>query len=282
MKIYGICVVKNEEDIIRECLEHASAFCAKIFVYDTGSNDKTWNIVKDLSRRNIVVPFKKEYVSFKNGLRNALFNKYKSIVKPEDWWYILDADEFLEGDPHVFIKNKVRRYETVVWCKHISFYYTEKDYEKWKTNKENLHSRNISVASRRRYYKCDTSEPRLFKHRQGIVWEEDNSVPSRIGVVAEKRIAIRHYKWRDPKQILTRMKTRKDVNVNIEKSWKDIDLNRFDSHIAASKDLFFYNGKKEYTINEKTLPNHLEKPWRRIVKRMLYYFIYKRKYAKGI
>lgn len=275
MDIYAICVVKNEEDIIKECLEHASSFCKKIFVYDTGSDDKTWEIVCELAKKRTVVPYKKENVPFRNGLRSEVFSHYKRYAKPEDWWYILDADEFLKEAPHDFIKNRIKSYETVIWSKHISFYYTDRDYEKWKEGKETLESRKIPIGARRRYYKCDTSEPRLFKHRDDIRWDIKNSVPSRLGVVARARIPVKHYKWRDPEQIIARMRTRKIVDTTIEKGWIDINLDDFETHIADSHALSLDDGVAGYQIHEEVLPLHLGKKWRRALKIMLYFLRYK-------
>ena len=57
MKIYAISLIKNEADIIEKNLIEASKWCDKIFVYDNGSTDGTWEIVKSLSS-NKIIPFK--------------------------------------------------------------------------------------------------------------------------------------------------------------------------------------------------------------------------------
>ncbi|MGA7952831.1 MAG: hypothetical protein WCA07_04850, partial [Gloeobacterales cyanobacterium] len=36
MRIHAICLVKNEGDVIAQTLRHASQFCHKIYVFDTG------------------------------------------------------------------------------------------------------------------------------------------------------------------------------------------------------------------------------------------------------
>jgi len=43
-------LVKDEEDIIGECLEHLAIFCDYIFVLDNGSTDKTYEICKKYNR----------------------------------------------------------------------------------------------------------------------------------------------------------------------------------------------------------------------------------------
>ncbi len=55
----GICLVKNEEDIIAQSLQHAAGFCDRIFVIDNGSTDATWPIVQSLHRENdAIIPFR--------------------------------------------------------------------------------------------------------------------------------------------------------------------------------------------------------------------------------
>jgi glycosyltransferase involved in cell wall biosynthesis len=66
MKLVGLCVTKDEVDIIGFCLRHASQFCDKIYVLDNGSTDGTWEIINDLraetiklfhlSKKNVYLP----------------------------------------------------------------------------------------------------------------------------------------------------------------------------------------------------------------------------------
>ena len=87
MKIFGICLVKNEEDIIEHCLTEAAKWADKIFVYDNGSEDQTWEIVQDIAKANDkIVPYKKEALPFRDHLRAKVFNAYKHLAKDGDWW----------------------------------------------------------------------------------------------------------------------------------------------------------------------------------------------------
>ena len=104
INIYGLCTIRNEEDIIGEALRYGSTFCKKIFVHDTGSTDRTWDVVQEMSKNGVVVPFRKEDLVFDNSLRRHAFNEYASEVKPGDWWCVLDADEFFVEDPRILIE----------------------------------------------------------------------------------------------------------------------------------------------------------------------------------
>src|SRR5687768_2343461 len=104
MRIYGLCVVKNECDIIEQALRAASVWCDAIYVLDNGSTDGTWERVQDLARDlPKVIPFLKDSRPFDDGIRNVIFRQYRSRAKADDWWCILDADEFYIDDPREFL-----------------------------------------------------------------------------------------------------------------------------------------------------------------------------------
>src|SRR5215470_10715399 len=95
-RIFGICLVKNEDDIIAESLIFAAKHCDRIFVIDNGSTDGTWNIVQRLAQESsTIVPFARTLEPFDNSLRSNVYNAMHSGLSDDDWWLILDADEFL-------------------------------------------------------------------------------------------------------------------------------------------------------------------------------------------
>ena len=70
MKIFGNCLVKNEADMIVETLRHAAHWCDRIFVFDNGSTDGTWEKVLELTKHEPrVVPFKSAAVPYRDSLR---------------------------------------------------------------------------------------------------------------------------------------------------------------------------------------------------------------------
>jgi glycosyltransferase involved in cell wall biosynthesis len=85
MKIHGLCMVKNEADVLRETLASALHWCDHIYVLDNGSTDGTWDLVKELAVQHLqIVPFKQDDVLYTNGLRADIFNAFRSNATPED------------------------------------------------------------------------------------------------------------------------------------------------------------------------------------------------------
>jgi glycosyltransferase involved in cell wall biosynthesis len=54
-KIHCIALCKNEADVIGVCLQEAVKWADYIYVYDNGSSDGTWEIVKKLDSSRLIV-----------------------------------------------------------------------------------------------------------------------------------------------------------------------------------------------------------------------------------
>jgi hypothetical protein len=80
MKIHCIALTKNEEDVVCYCLTEAAQWADHIYVYDTGSTDATWDIVKSLESDEIV-PWKHDGKVFSEGLRAEVFNEYQTFFR---------------------------------------------------------------------------------------------------------------------------------------------------------------------------------------------------------
>ena len=61
-KGFGVCFVKNEEDIIADSVAHAARFCDKLFVVDNATTDQTWDIVNGLELDNLVPVFSRDFI----------------------------------------------------------------------------------------------------------------------------------------------------------------------------------------------------------------------------
>ena len=58
MKIHGLMVIRDEDDIIAESLASLLEWIDGIYILDMGSTDMTWEIVNDIAQREKrVVPF---------------------------------------------------------------------------------------------------------------------------------------------------------------------------------------------------------------------------------
>src|SRR5277367_5352236 len=72
-KIHCIALCKNEADVIGACLREAVQWADFIYVYDGGSTDGTWEVVRSLNHPRII-PWKQDGKVFKEGLQAEVFN----------------------------------------------------------------------------------------------------------------------------------------------------------------------------------------------------------------
>ena len=54
-RVFGLTLVKNEADILPQMLANASRFCHRIYVFDLGSTDDSFEIAKAHEKDGIVV-----------------------------------------------------------------------------------------------------------------------------------------------------------------------------------------------------------------------------------
>src|SRR6516165_3845326 len=86
MKIHALCLIKNEADVLQETFESALRWCDHIYVFDNGSSDGTWELVKELAvQYPEIVPYKQDDVLYRNSLRADIFNAYRAKARPQDW-----------------------------------------------------------------------------------------------------------------------------------------------------------------------------------------------------
>ena len=207
MAIHGLCIIKNESDIIEQTLRAASSWCDHIYVFDNGSSDGTWEIVQRLaSELTQVVPFKQDPQPFSDSLRGDIVRAYKHRAQRGDWWCILDADEFYVDDPRSFLAQVPRRYRAV-WPQKYVYLFTDKDAEAHRRDAQHF-GRGLPIQQLLRHYVRDTySELRFFRHDPTL-----DQVPSSDDVhpVCHERIRLRHYAYRSPAQISVRLETRRE------------------------------------------------------------------------
>jgi len=207
-RIYGICLVKNEDDIIAQSLTYAAKYCDRIYVLDNGSTDNTWEIVQDLARKHgKIVAFEQTFEPYGDWLRARVFNEVHRELSNDDWWLILDSDEFLAEDPRPVLKAAVVEGANVVKAWQIQFYFTDKDLQVWGQGKD---PRSATIFTRRRYYLINWQEPRFFRNRSRQQWDARTSIkiPDGLQRVYRRRILNRHYQFRDPDQIQKRLNLR--------------------------------------------------------------------------
>ena len=208
MKLYAICLIKDEDDIIAQTLAYATHHCDKIFVIDNGSSDRTWDIVQELAvQYPQIVPFEQTRLPYNDALRARVYNQVHKDLGNDDWWMILDSDEFLAEDPKPLIQLAMKQCADVIRSWQIQFYYTDKDLAEWEAGKD---QRDRSIFERRRYYLINWQEPRLFRNQRDRTWNiaASTTVPDGLEKVLGRRVLNRHYQFRDPIQIEKRLKLR--------------------------------------------------------------------------
>lgn len=226
---YALLPVRDESDIIKECLENLLGWADSIFVFDTGSVDNTWEIVNELSLNEArIKPIKKDSVYFSDTLvRGWLFENTRSIMRNSDWFIRADADEFYHVPPPEFVKSSLRKHETVVWHQQYNFCLLQKEADSLQNNEAVSDERQKPISDRRRWWWAgEYSEPRLCQYRSTMKWPAQLSFPYNAGFVAKERLPIRHYPHRDPLQLRRRCCLRsimlEDKSIS-GKHWANID-----------------------------------------------------------
>ena len=255
MKIFGICLVKNEEDIIAYALSRQSEWATKIFVYDNGSTDRTWEIVKEVALTNPkIVPFKTEAKPFRDGLRAEVFNAYSHLVSDGDWWCVrCDTDEIYIDDPREFLTKVPNKYH-VVSSIHFEYRLTKDDVVNLSFDKPV----EALIEQLKYYHKKQTSEVRFVRHRNRLQWPENKGYgfPKHRGILAPDKIRIKHFQYRSPEQIQRRIAIRKIATEQGYKFFKRDNVDNWEDKLVSKEECIFDNGFMQmgYLQNRNTVP----------------------------
>ena len=286
MRYHGFLIVRDEDDIIGQCLEHLLRWCDNIFVLDTGSGDQTWEIVQDYAGRDErVVPFRKQRMKFFIGLRGWMLEEYRDRIEDGDWIARLDADEFYLVTPPEFVRTEVDDHEGVI---HYGIYYfrlTDRDVSAWEEGRETEASREQHIMERRRYYQIGQySEPRLFRYRRTMRWPPWCSSPLLGGLIARKRIPLLHYPHRDPAQMRKRVRLRAEqkkyrsheaFHWSVD-DWRKEVVSTAEFADTSSASSVHELGQLHYWKPGTRLPlipdtaDHMDQPMKRLAKRLAY------------
>jgi glycosyltransferase involved in cell wall biosynthesis len=264
MKIYGLMLVKNEEDIIESTLREGAKWCDKLIVMDNGSSDKTWEIVNQLSEElSVIIPFCQHNQSFKIGLRSIMFDQFKSELTSDDWWCVrMDADEFYLDNPRQILKDIPSKYR-LVYKASIDFFITHEDLQDYNFSGNFSDDKNKIM-----YYQPYTwSEMRFVRHSKKLKWDISKFIPSPTGLIFPRQIRILHYQFRSPEQMKKRFETRlkaKNENCGSFKHEKGAD---WKSYLKHRNELVCHSEGEDFTILGNR--NKFNKPYKRIVKQLL-------------
>jgi glycosyltransferase involved in cell wall biosynthesis len=272
---HALLPVRDEADIIGQCLEGLLSWADAIHVFDTGSVDNTWEIVNEFAARDARVrPLRKEPVYFSEDLlRGWLFNEARRSMRDDDWFLRVDADEFHHVPPPEFVQTHLRPHETVVWHQYFNFCLLKKEAEELLETSSAAVERKRPIAERRNWWWAGPySEPRMCRYRSSMKWPGNVSFPYNAGFLAKARLPIRHYPHRDPWQLERRCLLRAAMHEDPQRGggsfdlWKVQDWREF--LIADTGGLQFW--KPGDVLPDPRHTNHLGKWQKRLMQRLLH------------
>ncbi|MEQ1862050.1 MAG: glycosyltransferase family 2 protein [Chthoniobacteraceae bacterium] len=268
MRIFGLCLVKNEADIIRLSLRESLRWCDGVFVFDTGSEDATWDLVNEVARTDSrVVPFKQEARVFNDALRAEIFAAFRDRARAGDWWCRLDADEIYADDPRAFLAA-VPPARHVVWGLWLQFLFTAEDLPRF-AGADDAAPPEMTPELLPRHYQAKGGEARFFRHRDRLAWD-GGAWPAHLGLIEPRRIRVKHYQYRSPAQIQRRIDTRRAAAAAGWQHFAHSDDGTWREKLADSAQLTLDRGDGEYAIDAKELTSHLEPGWQRATKRVMH------------
>lgn len=211
-KFIAMLAVRDEGDIIEEFFTSTLQWADLIVVYDTGSTDRTYEVIDYFAREypERVKTMGTQSVYFNESqVRALLFNEARKFASSGDWLLRVDADEFYHISPPDFVSSFIKNWENTVYYQLFDFWFTTYDLSLWQTEIETVEDRRRPICERRRYYSIRKyTQPRMFRYRKSMKWPMATSQPYLSGPIAAERIPIRHYPNRDPMQMAARLNLR--------------------------------------------------------------------------
>lgn len=240
MRFHGILLTRDDEDIIGQCIAHALTWCDALHIYDTGSTDKTWEIVHDWALKDQrVKPLKKENpaVIMTSGTRGYVFSMVRDQAKRGDWFAQVDSDEFYHILPPAFLRERVKTGDSCVYVTTIEFRITDEECKRWAAGDGSVFDRSRPISELRRHYVIlPNTEPRMFRYRPSMQWTPFVSYPYNMGFVAMERIPVRHYPHRDPYQLQRRLIIRNLLLPMAERNWTHWEPRDWHSFVMQAGD----------------------------------------------
>ena len=272
MAFHAVMVVRDEGDIIAQVLAHLLTWVDSLHVYDTGSGDGTWEIVRACAaRERRAVALGSERVVFRNGLRAMVFDRARGAFRDGDWVARVDADEFYHVSPRDFVAGRVGRGEGRVFAQMYDFVLSRAEVRDWEEGRESVRDRSRPIEERRRRYVVqEFPEPRLFRYRRGMKWPAGSPVPRCGGLPAEARIPVRHYRWRDPLQAAARCELRRAMKRGGADTGPHWELRDWKEWIANDEDPRLLWHVPGAALPDPGLRNHLVEGWRGLARRVGY------------
>jgi glycosyltransferase involved in cell wall biosynthesis len=201
-KPFGVCFVKNEDDIIGDSVTHAAQFCDKVFVIDNASTDRTWEIVRGLDLNNLVPVCSKDFV-FHDYLRLRFMDTKKEELGLDNWWYIFGADEFLLEEPLEAITQAEKEGADCIAVERINFLLTKEEVREAEQS-----GRQETWRDRKYYVPYDSGDVRFCKNTRYTDYGICNNIPFGLMREYSQRLLMKHYPYRSLSQLKKRVHAR--------------------------------------------------------------------------
>jgi glycosyltransferase involved in cell wall biosynthesis len=237
-KLFGVCFVKNEEDIIADSVTHAADFCDRVFVVDNASTDRTWDIVRELKLNNLVPVCSKDFV-FRDYLRLRFMETRKEELGLDNWWYIFDADEFLLEEPFEAIAQAEGEGADCIAIGMVNFYLTKDEVRNLQESE-----REETWRDRKYYLLYESGKIEFIKNTRYLDYGAYDIIPLGLTKECSRRLPIKHYPYRSLTQLEKRVSTRYG-NPEFESECKrGTDLERYLIDPAAFPQLRYLDEEK--------------------------------------
>jgi len=195
LKVYGTMIAQNEGDIIEEVLEFLGELdlFERIFFFDLGSEDDTFEKARHF--RDLIGEPQLIRAPYSNPLRMELLLRNRHLYRDGHWLAIVDADEFYEEDPREALERADQEGADSVLTFQADFFLTHEDLVSPSPARH--------VRDRLHNYLIDWTEIRFFKYLP-----QRPQGPLGSLVPCRQKFLNRHYRYRSPEQIQTRILTR--------------------------------------------------------------------------
>src|SRR5699024_4807164 len=114
-------IVKNEEEVLEQCLDSISHLCDEIIIVDTGSSDKTKAIAEKFT--NKIYDF--QWIDDFSAARNFAFSK-----ATKDYIFWLDADDILLNEDQLKLNALKKCLNTTIDSVSMNYILTFDEYDK--------------------------------------------------------------------------------------------------------------------------------------------------------
>jgi len=237
MKVIGMLLVYNDEDIITEVLEDLLSQGLELVVLDNGSTDKTYQICEKFLGKGILQlkQFKTStFIGQHDLLHRMLY--HMALTESPDWLLRSDSDEFFEsGIPNRNLKEVIEKVDSegfnLIQFDRFDFFMTDDDNESAKSVKEKMP-----------YYSCHGDYLyrawKLFPGiRMGYAGGHYPIFPDGHPYkIYSKKFIMRHYKFRSKEQAKKKMSdtirgTAYEQKGSINNKMKDDEKTGVNKHI---------------------------------------------------